>query len=62
MVGTVGVAQAGAPERGREDDHRQEEEDAGDFEPEDAADTAEGLEESAEAAGDAGAEAARGAA
>ena len=62
MVGTVGVAHAGAPERRRKDDHRQEEEDASDFEPEDAADTAEGLEESAEAAGDARAEAASGAA
>jgi hypothetical protein len=50
VVGAVGEAQAGAPERGREDEDGQEEKDACDFEPEDAADTAEGLEESADAA------------
>jgi len=61
VVGAMGIAEAGAPERGREDDDGQKEEDAGDFEPEDAADAAKGLEESAETTGEAGAEVAGGA-
>jgi len=48
----VGVAEAGAPEGGREDQHWQEEEDAGDLEPDDGAGAAEGAEESAEGAGE----------
>lgn len=59
VVGAVGVAEAGAPEGGREDQHRKQEEHAGDLEPDDGASAAEGAEESGEAVGEAAAGAAR---
>ena len=49
MVRSVRVVQAGAPERWGEDYCRQEEEHAGDFEPEDSSDAAERPQQTADA-------------
>lgn len=46
VVWAVGIAEASAPERGCENEDGKEEEDARDFEPKNAADAAERLEES----------------
>lgn len=53
MVWSMRPTEAGFPDRGAEDDHGQEEEDAGDLKPKDSADAAEGAQKSANAAGDA---------
>ena len=55
MVGAVGVAHAGAPESGREDEDGEQEEDSGDLEQDDGAGAAEGLKEASDGAGDAAA-------
>ena len=53
MIGAVEAAGPDAPQSGGKDDDGQEEENAGDFKPENSAYTAEGLQETAYAAGDA---------
>jgi hypothetical protein len=50
VIGAVGIAQSSTPERGREDEHRKEEENAGNLKPKNAAHAAEGLQKSAQAA------------
>ena len=52
MIGAVEAAGPDAPQSGGKDDDGQEEENAGDFKPENSAYTAEGLQETAYAAGD----------
>jgi hypothetical protein len=51
----VSIAEASAPERGREDEDGKEKEDACDFEPQNAADAPKGLEKSTYTACQAGA-------
>jgi len=51
VVGSVGIAESSAPKRWREDNHRQKEEDACHFEPENAADAAKWLQESTQTPG-----------
>ena len=53
MAGTGEVAGVGTPHGGSEDQHWQEEEDAGYFQPENAADATKRAQESADTAGDA---------
>jgi len=51
VVGAVSIAHSRTPERGSENEYRQEEENAGNLKPENAADAAKGLQKSAQAAG-----------
>lgn len=53
MVGSLGVAEAGAPEGGTEDQHGQEEKDAGYLKPQNAAHAGEGAQKPGEAAAEA---------
>ena len=52
MIWAVGPTGSCAPECGCEDHHRQEEEDAGNLKPDDAADPLEGAQKAAHAADD----------
>lgn len=54
MIGTVGPTGPRAPERGGENDYRQEEEDARHLEPENAAHAAKGAKKAAHSAHDSG--------
>jgi len=56
VIGSVHPAYACAPNRGREDQDRKQEEDAGDLEPENAADALEWAQEIADTLGDAAAD------
>jgi hypothetical protein len=51
VVGAVSIAHSRTPERGSENEYRQEEENAGNLKPENAADAAKGLQKSAQTAG-----------
>lgn len=53
MIGAFEPTAPDAPQGGRKDKHGQEKEDAGNFKPEDASYAAEGLKETADAAGNA---------
>jgi len=52
VIGAMAVADPGAPERRGKHDHRQQEEDAGDFKHEFATHAAEGAQKTSDAAGD----------